>query len=167
MPGMSIADHLRVAVQAGSRSVARKTVYTHTGWRQIGGRHVYLSASGALDELVTVDLGPLSGYSLPDVRDVRGSLAEAVSTSLGLLDIAPDAVTVPVIAAAYRAALPLPPDCSVWLRAHRQLQDGADRARAAALRRLDARLPAARKLDQHRQRPGDAGAHGGERPVRR
>ena len=46
MPGMAIADHLRVAVQSGSRAVARKTVYTHTGWRSIGGRHVYLTEFG-------------------------------------------------------------------------------------------------------------------------
>ena len=118
MPGLSVADHLRVAVQSRSRNPARRTVFTHTGWRQIGGCWWYLTNSGALgakglDEAVTVELGPLSGYALPDVTDVT-ALREAVAISLGLLDLAPDTVTVPLLAPAYRAPLPLPPDCSVW-----------------------------------------------------
>lgn len=119
MPGLSVADHLRVAVQSKSGAVPRRTIYAHTGWCRIGGRWAYLTSSGALgagnlDTSVTVDLGPLSGYALPDVpdvRDVRGSVRKA----LALADIAPDKVMVPVLAAAYRAPLPLPPDCAVWL----------------------------------------------------
>jgi hypothetical protein len=67
-----------------------------------------------LDESVTVDLGSLSGYALPAVRDVR-TVRDAVKESLALLDLAPDRVTVPWLAATYRAPLPLPPDCGVWL----------------------------------------------------
>jgi hypothetical protein len=116
MPGLAVADHLRVAVHSRSRDVPRKVVYTHTGWRRIGSRHAYLTGTGAfgvdgLDASVTVDLGTLDGYALPPVRDVRG----AVRKSLALLDVAPDRVTVPVLAAVYRAPLPLAPDCSVWL----------------------------------------------------
>jgi hypothetical protein len=118
MPGMAIADHLRVAVQSGSRSVARKTVYTHTGWRTFDGSHVYLTASGAfgaegLDENVTVDLGSLSGYALPAVTDLT-ALREAIKASLGLVDITTDMVMIPLLAGVYRAPLPLPADCSVW-----------------------------------------------------
>jgi hypothetical protein len=117
MPGMAIADHLRVAVQSGSRSVARKTVFTHSGWRTIGGSHVFLTASGALgagglDESVTVDLGALSGYALPAVTDLT-ALREAIRASIGLLGIASDMV-MPLLASVYRAPLPLPADCSVW-----------------------------------------------------
>jgi hypothetical protein len=119
MPGLSVADHLRVAVQSRSASVVRRTVYTHTGWRKIDGRWSYLTGSGALgadglDESVTVDLGSLSGFALPavrDVREVRASLRE----SLALLGLADDKVVVPWLAAAYRAPLPLEPDCAVWL----------------------------------------------------
>lgn len=119
MPGLAVADHLRVAVQSRSRAVTRHTVYTHTGWRRVGERWAYLTATGGLgaeglDESVSVDLGPLDSYALPavrDVRDVRGS----VNISLALADIAPDTVTIPLLAAAYRAPLPLPPDCTVWL----------------------------------------------------
>ena len=119
MPGVATQDHLRAAVQVGSTSVSRRTVFTHTGWRQIGGRHAYLTASGALgavglDESVTVDLSQLGGYALPPVPDVRVVRA-AVRASLTILDVAPDAVTVPLLAAVYRAPLPLPPECAVWL----------------------------------------------------
>lgn len=118
MPGMAIADHLRVAVQSGSRAVARKTVYTHTGWRSIGGSHVYLTASGALgaeglNESVTVDLGALSGYALPAVTDLT-ALREAIQASFSLLAIASDMVMMPLLASVYRAPLPLSADCSVW-----------------------------------------------------
>ena len=119
MPGQAVADHLRVAVQSRSAAVTRKTVYTHAGWRQVDGRWAYLTSSGALgacglDESVTVDLGSLSDFALPNVDDVR-AVREAVRESLRLLELAPDTVTVPWLAAAYRAPLPVPPDCAVWL----------------------------------------------------
>lgn len=119
MPGLAVSDHLRVAVQSRSSSAQRKTVYGHTGWRRMGSRWAYLSGSGAmhadgLDPSVSVDLGTLSGYALPDVRDVRDVRA-AVRKSLAVLDAAPDKVTVPLLAAVYRAPLPLPPDCAVWV----------------------------------------------------
>jgi hypothetical protein len=119
MPGLSVADHLRVAVQSRSGDVPRRIIYAHTGWRRIDGHWAYLTSSGALgarhlDTSVAVDLGPLGGYALPDVPDVR-EVRDAVREALSLADIAPDKVMVPVLAAAYRAPLPLPPDCAVWL----------------------------------------------------
>lgn len=115
MPGLSVADHLRVAVQSRSGDVHRRIIYAHTGWRRIGDGWAYLTSSGALgaeglDTSVAVDLGPLDGYRLPDVRDVRD-----VREALSLMEIAPDKVMVSVLAAVYRAPLPLPPDCAVWL----------------------------------------------------
>ena len=119
MPGLSVADHLRVAVQSRSTSVVRRTVYTHTGWRLIDGHWVHLTSSGALgagglDDTVTVDLGSLSSYALPPVPGVR-EVREAVRESLALLDLAPDTVTAPWLAATYRAPLPVLPDCGVWM----------------------------------------------------
>ena len=119
MPGLSVADHLRVAVQSRSTAVTQRTVYTHTGWRQVDGRWAYLTSSGALgasglDESVTVDLGSLSDFALPGVDDAR-AVRDAVRESLALLELAPATVTVPWLAAVYRAPLPVPPDCAVWL----------------------------------------------------
>jgi hypothetical protein len=119
MPGLSVADHLRVAVQSRSGDVPRRIIYAHTGWRRIGSGWAYLTSSGALgagglDASVAVDLGPLGGYQLPDVPGVR-DVRTAVRKTLSLMEIAPDMVMVPVLAAVYRAPLPLPPDCAVWL----------------------------------------------------
>jgi hypothetical protein len=119
MPGLATADHLRVAVQSASRP-QRRTVYVHTGWRQIGGHRVYLSASGALgadglDRSVTVDLATLNGYELPDPSETdETGLREAIQAELELLDVASDTVIIPALAATWRAPLPLPPDTTGW-----------------------------------------------------
>jgi hypothetical protein len=52
-----------------------------------------------------------SAATIRDWREVR----RAILASLGVLEVAPDLVTVPLLAAAYRAPLPLLPDCSGWL----------------------------------------------------
>ena len=118
-PGMGVKDHARAAVQMLSGAVPERHVYAHTGWRQLPSGHGYLTASGAitavgLDESVTVELGPLSGYELP--APVTGPvLTAAIRASLTVLAVAPDCVTVPILGAVYRAPLPLPPDCAPWL----------------------------------------------------
>jgi hypothetical protein len=120
-PGMGVKDHARAAVQMLSGDVPVHHVYTHTGWRELPGRHGYLTSSGAtmadgLDESVTVDLdGSLSRYELPALQN-RAEEIEAVRMSLSILDLAADSVAVPLLGAVYRAPLPLLPDCAVWLR---------------------------------------------------
>jgi hypothetical protein len=98
-------------VQYLSGRVARHYTYTHTGWRRIDGHGwTYLHTGGAISEHgpvpgIDVDMaGSLSGYRLPTAGSAD-SLAEAVRASLAILDIAPDRVTVPLIAATYRAVL--------------------------------------------------------------
>jgi Domain of unknown function (DUF3854) len=118
-PGMGVRDHARAAVQMLSGDVPERHVFAHTGWRQLPSGHGYLTASGAitahgLDDSVTVDLGPLCGFELP-APGAGDALAAAIRASLGVLAVAPDCVTVPLLGAVYRAPLPLPPDCAVWL----------------------------------------------------
>jgi hypothetical protein len=119
MPGQTVQDHLRVAVHSASESVVMRTVHTHTGWSEVGGKHVYLSSSGALgadglDTSVTVELADaLAGYCLPGVTGVT-ALRKAVRASIGLLEIAANDVMASPLAATYRAPLPLLPDCAVW-----------------------------------------------------
>lgn len=116
-------EHVRAAAQLlAPENLETRTIYVHTGWRQIGGVWLYLSAAGGLGaagvaETVMVDLpGKLASYALPDPagRDLE-EIRAAVQASLAILDVAPDAVTVPVLASAYRAPLLLPPDGSVFL----------------------------------------------------
>jgi hypothetical protein len=101
-----------------------ETVYAHTGWRaDLDGGHRFLTASGALgaaglDTSVSVDLGNdrLNNYALPDPTTVKaGELAGAVRASLDLLQVAPAKVSAVLLAAAYRAPLPLPPETSVFV----------------------------------------------------
>jgi hypothetical protein len=118
-PGMGLRDHARAAVQELSGGVPERHVFAHTGWRELPGGWGYLTASGAtiaagLDDTVTVDVGPLAGYSLPDVPALP-ALQQAIRASLAILEVAPDQVTVPLLAAVYRAPVPLLTDCSVWL----------------------------------------------------
>jgi hypothetical protein len=118
--GMGLKDHARAAIQyLSGDQIPQRRIYAHTGWRELPGGWGYLTASGAmmasgLDKSVTVDIGPLSGYELPE--PVAGpALIAAIRASLAILVAAPDRVTVPLLGAVYRAPLPLPPDCTPWL----------------------------------------------------
>jgi hypothetical protein len=119
--GQGAKDHLRAAVQHASKGAARRTVYLHTGWRRLGDAWVYLHAGGAIGANgpvagVAVALeGTLAQYRLPD-PPTGAELSRAVQASLGLVntDLAPDRLTVPLLAAVYRAALGQA-DCSLAL----------------------------------------------------
>lgn len=101
--------HSRAAIQHLSGTVLRRTVYTHTGWRRIDGDMTYLHAGGGIGphgavESVRVRLGgALASYDLGPAIGVDE--ATAVRASVGLRDVAPLHVTVPLLAAAYLAPL--------------------------------------------------------------
>jgi hypothetical protein len=86
--GLATRDHLRVAIQLRSGQVPTRTVYCHTGWREVEGQWVYLHGGGAIGAggLITdieVSLPPaLSKYRLPAPPQ---SPAAAVRASLKLL----------------------------------------------------------------------------------
>lgn len=111
MAGRDNAEHLRCALQMLSGPVPRRTVYTHIGWREIGGQWVYLQAGGAIGSdgaMAGVDVtlpDALARYVLPTPLN-GDALVEAVRASLGLLDgLAPDRIMVPLFAGVYRAVL--------------------------------------------------------------
>jgi hypothetical protein len=97
---------------------SQRRVFTHTGWREIEGEWVYLTANGAVGrEGFEVDLGPeLARYRLP--RHAEGP-AGAMRASLRLLDPAPLTVTAPLWAGTFRAPLAsaLPLDLALWIEA--------------------------------------------------
>jgi hypothetical protein len=102
---------LPAAIQALSQAnKARRTVYVHTGWREHDGAWMYLHAGGAIGlppgaTPACVDLqAPLTRFIFP--APVTGDAAmAAVRASLGFLDLAEWRLTVPVLAAVYRASL--------------------------------------------------------------
>lgn len=116
--GRPIRDMAREAIQLLSKPTSRH-VYTHTGWRQLDdGHRVYLHAGGAIGaEGLSVELGgKLTHFRLPD-PDPAISVRDAVAASLSVLHIAPRAVTMPLLAAAYLAPLSsmLAPDFMLWI----------------------------------------------------
>jgi len=106
-PGESRA--LPAAIQALSGEKKRLTVFCHTGWREIGGRWVYLHAGGAIGSskgyaAVSIELQPpLHNYNLPEPDS--SDQVEAIRASLRLLELGPAELTFPILAATYRAAV--------------------------------------------------------------
>ncbi|HLK90209.1 MAG TPA: toprim domain-containing protein, partial [Polyangia bacterium] len=101
--GQGAKDHLRAAIQVLSDPVSR-LVFRHTGWREHGGRWVYLYQGGGVGaEDITVELDPpLDRFVLPpSTVDLR----EAVGWSMRILDAAPPSVSIPLLAATYAAPL--------------------------------------------------------------
>ena len=109
-PGFGIKDHARAAVQVLSGEVPARHVYSHTGWRKLDDRWLYLHAGGAIGQVgqvkdVHVELtGSLERRTLPDPLE-REALIEGIRASLGFWELAPDTVTVPLHAGTYRAVL--------------------------------------------------------------
>jgi hypothetical protein len=149
--GAGTADHLRAAMQMLSGDVPTRTVYAHTGWRDMAGCWVYLHSGGVLGlsgeqgaqgvptgaEVSLLDA--LVNYILPD-PPTGTDLAGAVRASLAILALAPDYITVPLLGAVYRAVL-----AAADYALHLSGPTGAGKSELAALcqqhwgTRLDAR----------------------------
>lgn len=118
-PGLGTRDRLRHAVQTLSGRVPRRTVYTHSGWRQVGSTWLYLHGGGAIGANGVADgvevclPSPLGPMVLPPPPD-GDALRVALRASLGLLDVAPDRITVPLLASVFRAVVE-PADFTVFL----------------------------------------------------
>lgn len=104
------ADHARAAVQILSPDPVEEHVFLHTGWRAIDGEYLFLHGGGALGRngavsgVKVVLSGALGRYRLPEPLD-GAELVAAVRTSLGLITVGPPALTIPILAATYRAPL--------------------------------------------------------------
>ena len=128
--GTTTRDRLREAIQRLSPTPRTRRVFMHTGWREIDGEWVYLTANGAVGrDGLEVDLGAeLSRYSLPCVPD---NARDGMAHSLRLLDLAPLTVTVPLFAAIYRA--PLATACALDLSLWLEGQTGSLKSTIASL----------------------------------
>jgi hypothetical protein len=108
--GQGLKDRLREAIQQLSTNVSQRRVYCHTGWRRLDGNWCYLHAGGAIGPDGPVDgvevrlCEELSGFLLPEPPKSE-ELVAAVRASLRLLEVAPDAISVPLYSAIWRAAL--------------------------------------------------------------
>lgn len=121
--GMGTKDRLREAIQRLSPGVTRRRVYEHPGWREIAeGEWVFLHAGGAIGadgRVAGLDVslhGSAARLLLPNPPTGTDRHA-AVRASLDLLELAPDPIMAPLLAAVYRAVLCqlLPADLSLFL----------------------------------------------------
>jgi primase-polymerase (primpol)-like protein len=104
MPGSTVKDKLRHAIEQTGRGAEQQTIYTHTGWRKIGGRWAYLHNEGAIDaEGVSVELADkLAMYALAPSPIAP---VNAACESFGLLEAFPLRISVPLLALQYLAPL--------------------------------------------------------------
>jgi hypothetical protein len=125
-PGQGARDHLKFAIQYLSHRGAtpiNRTVFNHTGWREIDRAWVYLSAGAVIGadgpvEGIDVDLGDLGDlYRLPPPSCTPEQRREAATASMEAATIAPPEVAIPLIACVYLApfAQQLGVDLAVWL----------------------------------------------------
>jgi hypothetical protein len=108
-PGQNTKDYLRHCIQEYSnrQGVEQRTVYTHTGWRQVKGKWEYLMANGALgSEAIDVELPgeflEMGRYCLPSTPEDE---IEAIKTSLSFLHIGRSEITYPGYAYTFLAPL--------------------------------------------------------------
>ncbi len=105
--------YAQTAIQSLSLTAAEKCIYTHTGWRNAGGRWIYLHGGGAVDGSGTVSdvsvrlLGSVSRYELRAGGN-PSDLRSAVAASLRLIDLGPSSVSFPLNAAIWRAVFGVP-----------------------------------------------------------
>lgn len=103
-------DYARAAIQSHSMTAEERCIYTHTGWRNVDGRWIFLHSGGAICVTgavsdVNVRLsGCMSRYELrlPGGLD---ALASAVKSSLRLVELGSPSISFPLLAATYRAVL--------------------------------------------------------------
>lgn len=113
--GNGVADKVREAIQSISMDAEVKTIYKHTGFREVDGNLVFLTHQSAIgSENISVDLEPqLRRYSLPQPD---GHPTEAIKASLNFLNIGNFGVLIPIYAAMFLAPLSsiLHPNFTLW-----------------------------------------------------
>src|SRR5262249_42736030 len=122
-------------IQSLSMTAVERCIYTHTGWRKIDGRWTFLHAGGAIEGTGTGSIadvnvrlaGQMSRYELRLPANSE-SLAIAVRASLKLAELGPAPISLPLLAAPYRAVLG-EPDFALHLAG----ETGAFKSEIAAL----------------------------------
>ncbi len=108
--GQALRDHTRAAIQLLSEDIRKRAVYSHVGWRRVDGASVYLHVGGAIGQngaISGIEVVPPDGlgrFTLPD-PPCDSDLRQAIRASLDLLNLAPYRISVPLLAAIYRAVI--------------------------------------------------------------
>ena len=123
MPGMTLKDHTRTAIQILSPHIEHRHVYEHTGWRIVDGEWCYLHNGGAItaQNATTSALNSLASWPGISFAPPTGAARiAAITASLDLQALLPERGMFPVQGAVYLAPLrellvTEPPDFTVWL----------------------------------------------------
>ena len=122
--GMGNRDRVREAIQRLSPDIERRHVYEHSGLAQPAGAWLVLSPRGRRDRRRgrgvrrrRVAPRAASRILVPGADQRRRAAGAAFRAELALLELAPDAITVPLLGAVYRALLCaiVPADVSLFL----------------------------------------------------
>ncbi len=100
-----VERHLSAVIVKASGKVKARMIYTHTGWREINGKQVFLTAGGAIGMPdVEVELPPplLQKIKLPKPE---GNAKEAIDKSFDLMKIADIDLTLPTFIWPYLSVL--------------------------------------------------------------
>ncbi len=106
MPGNAVRDQLRsVIAEAGAKVAKRRTIYTHTGWREVGGKWAYLYQGGCIGAKdVSVDMGTgLEHYTLDTECGMK--LVDAIDIVNRIGSVIRPGVAVPLLGVVFLAPL--------------------------------------------------------------
>lgn len=112
-------EHARFAIQAMSPAITKRTVYAHTGWRQIEKEWCYLHGGGAITpsgnrgDIFMRLPHDLRCFILPDPA-TGGDVIGAYRAVLALLDAFPRPLSVPLVGGVFGAILGMP-DYSIYI----------------------------------------------------
>lgn len=95
--GQNTKDLVRHAIQVQSINAEKKTIFTHTGWRNVDGKWTYLTAGGAIgaDKIAVKLPRTLERYWLPLSMENE---KEAIEASVSFLEIGRHEITYPLYA---------------------------------------------------------------------
>lgn len=120
-PGSTAKEHVRSYLQLSRNGSEPRRIFTHTGWRECEGKHVYLTGSGGLGaDNVEVELGGrLDLYSLPTDLSATDPVG-AMKTSISFMDFGRPDVMTAIWSTMYLAPLTelLNPAFTLWLHGH-------------------------------------------------
>lgn len=106
MPGNTNKDKIRYAIQAcGEKGLVKETIYTHTGWRKIDNKWVYLHSGGAIGaEDIGVQLeGKLESYDMELDKEI--DIYDAIEAEKGYFNAMEASIAYPLLAVAYMSPL--------------------------------------------------------------
>jgi hypothetical protein len=104
-PIQSTAGYVRDYIQSQAEGIPQRTIYTHTGFRNVDGKLCYLYHGGAIgaDNICCELDNGLKEYTFIDKQGITAD--QAIRETLNLMKIAPDNISFPLLAFMFLAPL--------------------------------------------------------------